>query len=74
MANIVTLSGILQRSDIGPGAWVLKSTSGAIELRGEFSSEFVGQKVIIQGELEENFSIFALSDQCLVVQNIQIAP
>ena len=74
MADLVTLSGILQRSDIGPGTWVLTSSSGAIELHGEFSSEFIGQRVVIQGVLEDNYSIFAISNQCLVVHHIQIAP
>ena len=74
MADLVTLSGILQLSNIGPGTWVLASSEGTIELRGEFSSEFLGQRVVIQGVLEDNYSIFSISDQCLVVHHIQIAP
>ena len=74
MSDIVTLSGILQHSDIGTGIWVLSTPSGTIELQGKFSAELLGKSVIIQGVLEENFSVFAISDQCLVVRQIKIAP
>lgn len=66
-----TLIGLLRRSDIGPGVWVLSTPVNTIELSGSIPEELIDCKVQAQGALEPNFSMFAISELVLIVSKIE---
>lgn len=49
----MTWSGILERSDLGSGGWILRTRSGCFELVGEVPRGLEGREVSVRGRLVE---------------------
>ena len=71
--QLTTQTGLLQRSDIGTGTWILICDQGNIELSGDIPKELEGCRVCARGTLEANYSVFAISKKVMFVTSIELA-
>ena len=71
--QLTTLTGLLQRSDIGTGTWILVCDGFSLELQGIIPHELEGCNVCARGILESNYSVFAISDKVMNIKSIERA-
>ncbi len=71
----ITVTGTIQRSDMGPGTWTLVTDSGeTYELQQGTSQELLkpGLKVKVQGLVREDIMTFAMVGPVLEVKSFEV--
>lgn len=67
------LTGTLRFVDLGPGQWILKTSSGEYALFGDIDRQLAGQTVLVSGESIEGHSASMTGADGVMVKSIRRA-
>ncbi len=71
----ITVTGTIQRSNMGPGTWALITDDGiTYEIQKNAPKELLksGQKVKVQGQVREDVMTFAMIGPVLEVKSFEV--
>ena len=71
----ITVTGTIQRSNMGPGTWALITDDGVTyEIQKNAPKELLksGQKVKVQGQVREDVMTFAMIGPVLEVKSFEV--